>query len=332
MIKNQWYAVLESSEVRPGKLVGVTRMGEKLVFWRDEQGRVSCLRDRCPHRGVALSTGKVVDGDALECPFHGFRFDRSGQCTLVPANGRAAPLPKQIRAFSYPIWEGHGFIFLWYGEGQPTRPEPLFFDNLDSSLTYASARDPWDAHYARVIENQLDAAHVPFIHATTIGRGGRVVVDGPLVEWNNPDQFTVYVFNRLDNGSRAKRADELERPDVPFHLEFIFPNLWQNYISHNVRVLAAFAPVDDEHCMLYLRFYQNFLRIPVLRDMVNRLAMPFNVLVAHQDRRVVVTQEPKRPDLRIGEKLVQSDGPIIQYRKRRHELISCEEAVALQPR
>jgi hypothetical protein len=51
-------------------------------------------------------------------------------------------------------------------------------------------------------------------------------------------------------------------PDKPYHLEFIFPNLWQNWISAKVRVVAAFAPVDDEHTVLFLRFCQNFVRTP----------------------------------------------------------------------
>jgi phenylpropionate dioxygenase-like ring-hydroxylating dioxygenase large terminal subunit len=70
MIRNQWYAVLESKEVGR-KPVGVTRMGEKLVFWRDGRGEIHCAVDRCPHRGVALSIGKL-ENDHLQCPFHGF--------------------------------------------------------------------------------------------------------------------------------------------------------------------------------------------------------------------------------------------------------------------
>jgi phenylpropionate dioxygenase-like ring-hydroxylating dioxygenase large terminal subunit len=84
MIPNHWYAILESSEVKPGKPVGVTRLGEKLVLWRDAKGQVTCMADLCPHRGVALSIGKLM-GDCVECPFHGFRFDPSGRCTLIPA-------------------------------------------------------------------------------------------------------------------------------------------------------------------------------------------------------------------------------------------------------
>ncbi len=110
-------------------------------------------------------------------------------------------------------------------------------------------------------------------------------------------------------------------PEKPFHLEFIYPNLWQNWISPKVRVVVAFAPVDDENTMMYLRFYQNFMRTPGVRGLINKSAMIFNTIVAHQDRRVVVTQRPMRSDLRIGEKLIPGDAPVIAYRRRRQALI-----------
>jgi len=321
MIPNQWYAVLESSEVPRDKPVGVTRMGEKLVFWRDSRGQVICLRDFCPHRGVALSAGKII-GDRIQCPFHGFEYDVSGKCIYVPANSQNQPAPKHMLAFGYPCQEAHGFIFIWWGENLPDPAAPRFFDNLEDGFTYASAQDPWHTHYSRVIENQLDVAHVPFVHYNTIGRGNRTVVDGPLLVWEDSDKFTLYVFNRADDGSPPRKERELSAQGVTFHLEFIFPNLWQNYISENVRVVAAFVPVDNEHTLLYLRFYQNFLKVPGINWLVNRLAMPYNLRIAHQDRRVVETQMPKRPYLKMGEKLIQADRPIIAYRRRREELIS----------
>jgi phenylpropionate dioxygenase-like ring-hydroxylating dioxygenase large terminal subunit len=82
MIRNQWYAILESNEVRCGKPVGVTRMGEKLVAWRDSGGKVTVMHDLCPHRGVALSAGEV-HGDCIWCPFHGFEYDASGRRTVM---------------------------------------------------------------------------------------------------------------------------------------------------------------------------------------------------------------------------------------------------------
>jgi phenylpropionate dioxygenase-like ring-hydroxylating dioxygenase large terminal subunit len=320
MIHNQWYVVLESNEVG-NHPVGVTRLGERLVFWRDQAGKVYSAVDRCPHRGVALSAG-VIEKEHLQCPFHGFEFDSSGKCLLIPANGRNGVVPAAMRLNTYPTYEAHGFIWIWWGNSGPVDlAMPEFFDNLDDTFFYGSAHDPWDAHYSRVIENQLDVVHLPFIHRKTIGRGNRTLVDGPVVEWKGDKMLYTYVFNRLDNGTPPRKPSELSpKAASSVHLEFIFPNLWQNYISENVRILAAFVPVDEEHTILYLRFYQNFVRLPLLGKLFARLAMPSNVYIAHEDRRVVITQQPKASGLKIGEILIQGDLPIIEYRRKRAAL------------
>ena len=327
MIRNQWYAVLSSRQVKSDRPIGVTRLGEQLVFWRDQRGQVHALQDACPHRGVALSGGKVV-GDQIQCPFHGFEFDPNGRCTYLPAIGRTEPVPKQFLAHGYPTHEAHSLIFLYWGLPTAELAPPAFFDNLDESFAYGEAIDPWQTHYSRVIENQLDVAHLPFVHYNTIGQGDRTVVDGPVVDWTGPDRFTVFVFNRSDDGQPPRSPRGLDTSGKEFHLEFIFPNLWQNYIGEDVRVVAAFVPVDEGQTLLYLRFYQRFLRLPLIGTLISRLAMPFNVYIAHQDRVVVETQLPKRSQLRSGEKLIQADQPIIAYRRRREELIKQNAALA----
>lgn len=314
MIRNQWYVVLESGEVG-NHPVGVTRLGEKFVFWRDQTGKVCAAVDRCPHRGAALSAGEIHD-EHLQCPFHGFEFDGEGKCILVPANGRNGVIPSALRLKTYPTYEAHGYIWLWWGDSKPEEV-PEFFNNLDETFFYGSAHDPWNAHYSRVIENQLDVVHLPFIHRHTIGRGGRTLVDGPVIEWKGNKMLYTYVFNRIDDGTPPRKPSELSpKAATSVHLEFIFPNLWQNYISEKVRVVAAFVPVDEEHTLLYLRFYQKFMRLPLLGTLVARLAMPTNVYIAHEDRRVVITQQPKASGLKIGEILIQGDLPIIEYRRK----------------
>jgi phenylpropionate dioxygenase-like ring-hydroxylating dioxygenase large terminal subunit len=302
--------------------VGVTRMGEKLVFWRGPAGKVSCLRDRCVHRGAQLSKGKLTNG-YLQCPFHGFEYDPSGRAVLIPANGKHTPVPERFRVHRYPTYEAHGFIWIWWGEHPPQDLQPpRFFDDIDDSFSYGRAYDPWDAHYSRVIENQLDVAHLPFVHYNTIGRGNRTLVDGPVVQWDGGDKFIFYVYNRVDDGTPPRRPEEITpNPARDFWLAFIFPNLWQNHIAEDVRVLAAFVPVDDGHTILYLRFYQRFVRMPLLRDIFNWLSMPSNRYIAHQDRRVVTTQQPKPSALTTNEQLIQADRPIVEYRRRRQELL-----------
>jgi phenylpropionate dioxygenase-like ring-hydroxylating dioxygenase large terminal subunit len=319
MIPNQWYALLESREVKSGRPVGVKRLGERLVFWRDSQGQVICLADRCVHRGAALSAGRIR-GDQIVCPFHGLEYSSTGRCVLIPANGRGALVPETFRVQAYPTREAYGFIWVWWGEASEQLPALPFFADLDG-LSYATYRDPWPVHYSRAIENQLDVVHLPFVHDSTIGRGNRALVDGPIARLEN-DRISVWVHNRVDDGSRPLRAEELPDPtNSRFWLDFRFPNLWQNHISDHLRIVIAFAPVDDRNTILYIRFYQKYVRLLLLRELVNWLGVRGSLIVAHQDRRVVSTQRPRKSALRMGDKLISGDRPIVLYRRRRQELI-----------
>lgn len=325
MIPNQWYVILESSEVKPGRPVGVTRLGEKMVLWRDARGRLTCMSDRCPHRGVALSAGKIL-GDCLQCPFHGFAFDTSGRCTLVPANGRGAPVPRALQVRTYATREAHDFVYIWWGEPRAEYPPLPFFDSIEHhQFSWRTLRDHWATHYSRAIENQLDVVHLPFVHHNTIGRGSRTLVHGPLYSVEEgpggSDLISVWVQNEVDRGQVPRKPDEMPPPGRRPFIQFRYPNLWQNWIGDSTRIVIAFVPVDDEQTLMYIRWYQKSVRIPVLRDLYNLVGSIANLVIERQDRRIVVTQRPKRSDLRMGEKLIQGDGPIIEYRRRRRAMI-----------
>ncbi|MBI4926134.1 MAG: aromatic ring-hydroxylating dioxygenase subunit alpha, partial [Anaerolineae bacterium] len=240
MIRNQWYVVLESREVRPGKTTGVVRLGEKLVFWREPSGKVVCLHDRCAHLGASLCLGKVK-GDRLACPFHAFEFDASGQCRMIPSLGKNGAPPKAMKVDAYPTFEAHGLIWIYWGEVREGLAPPRFFD-IDSSFSYGGYRQPWPVHYSRMVENQMDVMHLPHVHYDTIGRGNNVVVDGPVVTLED-DIIRMWVYNREDDGTPPRKAEELGLPNRPPFLEFIFPNIWQNRISEDMRIFVAFVPV-----------------------------------------------------------------------------------------
>ncbi|NSW51286.1 MAG: aromatic ring-hydroxylating dioxygenase subunit alpha [Anaerolineae bacterium] len=328
MIRNQWYAVLESREVKKNKLLGVRRMGERLLFWRDEAGMVHCLKDTCPHRGAQLSKGKLVDGH-VQCPFHGLEFDRDGKCVYVPSMGKAADIASKFDANTYPVQEAHDFIYLYWGTPEPTGvlPPIEWVDGMpDETFSFTTVVDHWKVDYSRVIENQLDVAHLWLVHHNTIGRGNRRVVDGPLVEWccemTEPNLMSIWVMNRIDDGiSVGKRPGEVQKPDRHPSLQLRFPNIWQNWISDDIRVMAAFVPIDSENARMYFRFYQRVVNFPVLKQLFLASAWVGNLTIERQDKRVVETQLPKRSDLRIGEKLFPADHPILLYRRRRRELI-----------
>lgn len=319
MIKNQWYAIMASKEVKK-KPVGVTRMNEKLVLWRDELGHINCIYDQCCHRGASLSGGCVKEGE-IECPFHGFLYNGEGKVTRIPANGKATKVAERYKVHGYKVQEAYDFIWLWYGDKDDKAiPEIPFFDELREGFYYNTFAEVWNVHYSRAIENQLDVVHVPFIHETTIGRGGKTIVNGPVVKWQG-DLMTFYVNNTLDDGqAKALKTNEIENYEDLFSLQYLVPNTWQNRISDKVRVFAAFAPVDETHTKIYLRFYQSFLPLPIIGAWVAGMGNVFNKIVLHQDRRVVATQEPKKSDLMMKENLIPGDLPIIEFRKKRNAL------------
>ena len=320
MIKNQWYAVLDSKELKKNKIIGTTRLSEKLVFWRDDKGEVNCIFDKCCHRGVSLSTGKIVDNH-VECPFHGFQYDSSGKVILIPANGKGASIGENYKVNYYLAKEKYGLIWLWYSDRNIDVPEIPFFEELKEGFSYGGFSETWPVHYTRAVENQLDVVHLPFVHKNTIGRGGKTLVNGPVVKWED-NLMTFYVKNEEDRGQTPQKPSEIENYKKLFHLQFQMPNIWQNIISDKIRIFAAFAPIDDENTHIYLRFYQNTVTIPGLKQFMNKVSSISNKIILHQDRRVVITQEPKKSELKMGENLIQGDLPIIEYRKKRDSLKS----------
>src|SRR6187401_2988909 len=118
---NVWTIVAGSRDVRPGKLHPKTIAGERVVLFRDAGGRPAALIDRCPHRGVALSLGKLCDG-VVECPFHGWRFDATGANRLVPWNPDAKR--EGLGATALPIREIAGLLWLHTGPVATSEPTP----------------------------------------------------------------------------------------------------------------------------------------------------------------------------------------------------------------
>jgi phenylpropionate dioxygenase-like ring-hydroxylating dioxygenase large terminal subunit len=135
------------------------------------------------------------------------------------------------------------------------------------------------------------------------------------------DRLLVWVYNRVDDGSAPRKPDAIPEPERPAMLHFHFPNVWQNRIQDDMRITAAFAPVDESNSMLYVRYYQRFVRLPVLRWLVCQVGNLGSRVIVGQDRRVVTTQVPKKSTVTMGEKLFQADRPIVAYRQRREELL-----------
>ncbi len=328
MILNEWYAVLSSNEVKKNKVATVKRLGVDIAFFRDSQGKVWAIEDRCCHRGASLGAGKVID-DELQCPFHGFRYDGNGKVTTIPANGFDTPVDSRYKVRNYHVREVEDMIYLWWGRDyfEPDHEPKVFKDLTSSEFSYMEFSDFWAVHYTRAIENQLDVVHVPFVHKSTIGRGYKTLISGPLVVVTE-DRIKFYVMAEVDDGvKKPLHPHEIKNHEKLNALEFQFPNTWHNIVTPDMRIFAAFAPVDEERTVIYIRYYQRFVKTPLLKWFVTLGGIWFSRIVLWQDKRVVLTQVPKYSEYRMNEKLIQGDLPIIEFRKMRARKIEEDENV-----
>ena len=307
MIKNQWYAILSSNEVKSHGLTAVRRFGEKLILFRNGNGDLACVTDGC------LKNGNI------QCPFHGIEYDVTGKCVYIPSEGRASTGDyNRFNLKHYATREIGGIVFAWYGEGTPDH-EPDVFDVItDPRFSYDHMNDTWGVQYSRVIENQLDVSHLAFVHYNTIGRGNRALVNGPKVIWLNENTLQTSADNEVDSGQTPRSADDSVIKNT--NLTFKFPNMWLNHVTDKIMILALFIPVDDETSIIALRFYNRITGVRAIDKFIARLGSVANKVIERQDKRIVETQLPKASALHMRENLVAADLPIMEYRRRRYEL------------
>lgn len=164
MYINFWYAAARSGELTDQPLK-VRMLGQDFVLFRDAAGAAACLSDTCAHRGASLGNGKVKDG-CVQCPYHGWRFDREGRCTKIPSLGSNARVPARARVDSYPVIERYGLIFAFLGD-LPEEERPPILEIPEWGQEGWRTMDytfDWQVHFQRSVENSLDAPHVDFVH------------------------------------------------------------------------------------------------------------------------------------------------------------------------
>lgn len=293
-----WVALCPARAVPRGRPLSLMLAGERLVLFRDTHGAVQALLDRCPHRGVALSLGRVAEG-LITCPFHGWRFDGAGQCRHVPWNPDAKLAT--LSATALPLREIAGLIWLYTGGtamGGPAMPETL----LRQDIRVTAQDFTWNAHWTRVMENMLDTPHLPFVHAKTIGRHLRGRSSAAMeMRW----QETAYGADIT-----ARRAGEAPRPG----LRYYFPNIMELTIDpagRVMRLLAVCNPAEEGKTRLTIYTLRNFAKLKLLDPLFLRA----NARIAAEDRAIVESAQPAEAPPAGEEKSVATDAPTLAFRK-----------------
>ncbi len=290
MLRDRWYAIIEAKKVTD-KPLGIKRLGENLVLWRNKTGEVVCLPDRCSHRGASLSTGIIKDS-CLECPFHGFLFDEEGHCKLIPANGKDKPVPRAFDLSTYVIREEHDFIWLWWGRRRDELPALPWFDEIPATTANShTIVFQWDICFDRVVETMLDMHHYPFVHRRARPQPGTLI--DPFHSKIEGDMITVWGNLRPDDGKSVE-----DSPGFPFEMSVHVPGMMIQRLTPKLRLLGAFAPIDENSTWLAFRYYQSYMEAPVIGKILAWISAYIELKTVHpDDERVLRTVEPQQPAL-----------------------------------
>ncbi|KAB8315221.1 Rieske 2Fe-2S domain-containing protein [Tolypothrix campylonemoides VB511288] len=159
-----WYIAMRSKALGK-KPKAIELFGQLLVAWRDQKGHPVIMERYCSHLSASLAIGKIVDG-CLQCPYHHWRYDNSGQCVSIP---EVDYIPPKARQATYITVERYGYIWVWYGSQTPLFPLPEFpaaEDRHNYIPRYFT--DKTNTSMLRVLENSFDYYHVVTLHNTKV--------------------------------------------------------------------------------------------------------------------------------------------------------------------
>lgn len=164
-MRNAWYVAAESHELKAGKPLARRLHGEGLVLFRSPQGQAVALPDRCPHRNIRLSRGKICKG-RLQCAYHGWEFDHMGRCVTIPSLNAGEKIPPGAHLTPLPVREQQGLLWVWSGDRPPGAEEkPFEFPHWqETGWGWGRLQAEIPNSVANVIENFIDCAHTGYIH------------------------------------------------------------------------------------------------------------------------------------------------------------------------
>lgn len=297
-LPEQWTPILRASDLGD-KPIKVQVAGTSVALFRSH-GQVSALLDRCPHRGVSLSLGKVEDG-CLVCPFHGWEFQGDGACRHVPLNPDVNR--SKLGATAIPVRERGGLI--WLFTGLRTETEPFVPDAMTTpGFTRFIYVEDWDAHWTRAMENMLDMPHLPYVHRWTIG--------GFVRRYMKRDTKALLTTTTTETGYHL---NQVIGDHQTAGLDWSRPNgMILNTIPAETgkiqRMHVWCVPIDEQHTRMILVACRNFMRYTPLNPLMDW----FNVYILHEDRAVVESSDPPVAPPPGVEVSVATDAPTLRFR------------------
>ncbi|MBL1435018.1 MAG: aromatic ring-hydroxylating dioxygenase subunit alpha [Rhodobacteraceae bacterium] len=253
MFRQYWIPALLSSELPENDCdpVRVKLLGERLIAFRDTEGRLGLIDEFCAHRGVSLWFGRNEEG-GLRCPYHGWKFDHTGQCIEVPSEAPESGFCEKIKLQGYPLVQIGDVLWTHMGE-KDTRPElPEWeFSTVPAEQTFTSKR--WqESNWLQAMEGGIDSSHVSFLHS-----GG--LNSDPLFKgakgnaYNLADKKPVFEVTESDGGLFIGARRNAEDGNFYWRITpWVMPSFSMVPPRGDHPVHGHFwIPIDDENCMAW---------------------------------------------------------------------------------
>jgi phthalate 4,5-dioxygenase oxygenase subunit len=253
LMREYWLPAMLSSELprSDSPPVRVMMLGEKLIAFRDSNGRVGLLANSCPHRGASLFFGRNQDC-GLRCVYHGWKFDVEGRCVDMPSEPPESNFKNKVRATAYPCRERGGIVWTYMGPRQTPPPLPDLEPNQLSDGEWQVDAVFRECNWLQGLEGDIDTAHLGFLHFGAV----------------EPEQTVKGSFHYYTVKDRAPRYSVLDteygamygayRPAEPGTLywriaQFLFPcfTMIPTGVLGLQVLVRAWVPMDDEHMMFY---------------------------------------------------------------------------------
>ena len=307
-LRNRWYC-LGPSPMFQDRPIALTRLGDSLVAWRDGDGLVNVVENRCPHRGAPLSSGRMVDG-RLTCRYHGVQVGGDGRVLSVPAFPGCDLVGQQLIK-SYPTVEHFQAVWAYFGDEK--HPEPVPFEPPEAMVsaewTGFVVSNTWHTNYRYIYDNLVDIMHPPFLHGETYymahgDRADEVEID--------PTEFGFRVRRTGDPDSNVEAMEFTDRGGIWFRVDIHSPPGVGP--GRSMRIIPLATPIDEHSSQINIWRMKKLdgWQADMFRFMFNTRLEPLNWEIIEQDRELL----EEFPDWPPIENLYQHDlGP---SRLRRH--------------
>jgi phthalate 4,5-dioxygenase len=253
-MRQYWIPALKSGELKAdGDPVRLMLLGEKLLAFRDTQGRVGVMQHQCPHRCASLFLGRNEEG-GIRCTYHGWKFDVEGHCVDMPSVPAGQDFKDKVKAKAYRVAERNGLVWVYMGAAEQAPPLPMIevtmLPESQTDIVFIQRHCNW----MQALEGDIDTSHFGFLHVGHLDPG-QVPAGHPL-EHTAEERAPLYHVRDVPWGTnygafRDVAADDGSAQTYWRFANFMFP-FWtqtpQGEFPLHVHA-RAWVPMDDEHTM-----------------------------------------------------------------------------------